>query len=301
MLKNIEIENFGSYQNFNGLAENNYFKKMNIIYGANYSGKTTLSRIFALLKNKNDPENYLNPIFRIVFENEIIDSSNYKENSKDLLVFNKDFINENLSFLVFNSHEIGSIKSFDAVIVGQDQILIDNKINELLFSIVILDKTKQGVNVVIDEINRYKIKIERERSGLIRVKENSLTEKARELELSGLNTARTYRRPNLINDIDRILLENPQLIRKLTEGEIIKKINDMKVSQKPEINIQNKVIEIESSINQHIEHCDKKLKEANEKKILLKKLMSFLKNGLFRVITYIKNIIKKLVSFVVES
>ena len=86
MLKNIEIENFGSYQNFNGLAENNYFKKMNIIYGANYSGKTTLSRIFALLKNKNDPENYLNPIFRIVFENEIIDSSNYKENSKDLLV-----------------------------------------------------------------------------------------------------------------------------------------------------------------------------------------------------------------------
>lgn len=224
MLKNIEIENFGSYQNFNGLAENNYFKKMNIIYGANYSGKTTLSRIFALLKNKNDPENYLNPIFRIVFENEIIDSSNYKENSKDLLVFNKDFINENLSFLVFNSHEIGSIKSFDAVIVGQDQILIDNKINELLFSIVILDKTKQGVNVVIDEINRYKIKIERERSGLIRVKENSLTEKARELELSGLNTARTYRRPNLINDIDRILLENPQLIRKLTEGEIIKKL-----------------------------------------------------------------------------
>lgn len=29
MLKNIEIENFGSYQNFNGLAEKNYFKKMN--------------------------------------------------------------------------------------------------------------------------------------------------------------------------------------------------------------------------------------------------------------------------------
>lgn len=267
MLKNMEIENFGSYQNFKGLAEKNYFKKMNIIYGANYSGKTTLSRIFALLKNKNDPENYLNPIFRALFENETIDSSNYKENSKDLLVFNKDFINENLSFLVFNNHETGSIKSFDAVIVGQDQIFIDNKINELNFSIEVLSKTEHGINVAIDQINSDKIKIEREKSGLIKVKENSLTEKARELEASGLNTARTYRRPNLVNDIDRILVENPQLIRKLTENEILKKINDMKVSQKPEINIQNKVVEIKNSISQHIEHCDIKLKEVVEKNI----------------------------------
>ncbi|MFA2900884.1 AAA family ATPase [Acinetobacter pittii] len=267
MLKNIEIENFGSYQNFNGLAEKNYFKKMNIIYGANYSGKTTLSRIFALLKNKNDPENYLNPIFKMVFENETIDSSNYKENSKNLLVFNKDFINENLSFLVFNNHEIGSIKSFDAVVVGENQILIDNKINELNFSVGILAKTEQGVNIVIDLINSEKIKIEKEKLGLIKVKENSLTEKARELEASGLNTARTYRRPNLVNDIDRILVENPQLIKKLTEDGIQKKINDMKVSKKPEINIQNKVVEIKKSINQHIEQCNIKLKEAVDKKI----------------------------------
>ena len=31
MLKNIEINNFGSYKNFTGLVEKNYFKKMNII------------------------------------------------------------------------------------------------------------------------------------------------------------------------------------------------------------------------------------------------------------------------------
>ena len=91
------------------------------------------------------------------------------------------------------------------------------------FSIEILDKTEQGVNIAIDLINSDKIKIERKKSGLIKVKENSLTEKARELEASGLNTARTYRRPNLVNDIDRILLENPQLIRTLTEDEILEK------------------------------------------------------------------------------
>lgn len=267
MLKNIEIENFGSYQNFNGLNENNYFKKMNIIYGANYSGKTTLSRIFALLKNKRDPENYSNPIFKTVFEYEIIDSNNYKENSKDLLVFNKDFIHENLSFLVFNNNEIGSIKSFDAVVVGQDQIAINTKIEELEDSKKVLIKTEQGINIILDQIKIKKDEINTEKAGLVRIKDNSLTEKARELEASGLNTARTYRRPNLVNDIDRILSENPQLIRKLTENEILKKINDMKVSQKPEINIQNKVIEIENSINQHIEHCDKKLKEVVENNI----------------------------------
>ena len=169
MLRNIEIENFGSYRNFNGLAENNHFKKMNIIYGANYSGKTTLSRIFAILKNKNDPENYSDPIFKIICENETLDCNNYKENSKEFLVFNKDFINENLSFLIFNNHENGSIKSFDAVVIGQDQIIIDGKINELLSSADILEDTTQVVNLVLDQIKKDRDRISQE---IIEVKRN---------------------------------------------------------------------------------------------------------------------------------
>lgn len=267
MLKNIEIENFGSYQNFNGLAEKNHFKKMNIIYGANYSGKTTLSRIFALLKNKNDPENYLNPIFKIVCENEVLDYSNYKGNSKDLLVFNKDFINENLSFLVFNNHNIGSIKSFDAVIVGQDQILIDNKINELNSSSEILVVTEEGIKILLDQMDSDRRLISEEKKEIIRNRDRSLTEKARELETIGLNAARTYQRPSLVSDIEKILGLNPKLVKKLTEEDIQKKINDMKVSQKPEINIKNKEVEIKESINKHIEYCGIKLKESFEKKI----------------------------------
>lgn len=265
MLKNIEIINFGSYQNFNGLAEKNYFKKMNIIYGANYSGKTTLSRIFALLKNKNDPENYLNPNFKLIFEdNEAIDFSTYKENSKELLVFNKDFINENLSFLILNNHETGSIKSFDAVIVGKEQISIDKKIHELISSNEIFDRVDKNIKSILNSIALKKLEIDSEKSILIKNKETSLTEKARQLEVSGLNTARTYRRPNLLNDIEKILSTNPQLIRKLTEEEITKKTNDMRVSQKPEINITNKENDIINSINQHILDSDIKLKEVFE-------------------------------------
>ncbi|HHP6489076.1 TPA: AAA family ATPase [Acinetobacter baumannii] len=267
MLKNIEIENFGSYQNFNGLAEKNYFKKMNIIYGANYSGKTTLSRIFALLKNKNDPENYLNPIFKTVFENEIIDSSNYKENSKEFLVFNKDFINENLSFLVFNNHETGSIKSFDAVVVGQDQILINNKINELNSSTEILEVTKEGIKIILDQIDKDKNKIHEEKIKLTTKINRSLTNKARDLEAIGLSTARTYQRPNLVSDIEKILELNQNLVKKFTEEELQKKLNDMKVSQKPEINIKNKEIEIQEAVSKHIDKCKIKLKEVVEKNI----------------------------------
>lgn len=265
MLKNIEIINFGSYRNFSGLAEKNYFKKMNIIYGANYSGKTTLSRIFALLKNKNDPENYLNPSFKLIFDNDAVDFNTYKENSKELLVFNKDFINENLSFLILNNNETGNIKSFDAVIVGQDQIIIDKKIHELFSSIEIIDRTEKNIKNILDLIASERVKINYEKSGLIRIKDNSLTEKARELEASGLNTARTYRRPNLLSDIERILSENPQLCRKLTEDEIIRKINDMRVSQKPEIDISNKENDIKSAINQHIVNSAIKLKEVFER------------------------------------
>lgn len=178
MLRNIEIINFGSYQNFNGLAEKNYFKKMNIIYGANYSGKTTLSRIFALLKNKNDPENYLNPSFKLIFDNnEAIDFSTYKDNSKELLVFNKDFINENLSFLILNNHETGSIKSFDAVIVGKEQISIDKKIHELILSIEIFDRVDKNITNILNSIALKKLEIDSEKSVLIKNKENSLTEK----------------------------------------------------------------------------------------------------------------------------
>ncbi|TMS45869.1 AAA family ATPase [Acinetobacter lwoffii] len=268
MLKNIEIKNFGSYVSFNGLEEKYCFKKMNILYGANYSGKTTLSRIVALLKNKDNPEKYFNPNFNLIFENEVININNYKDNNKELLVFNKDFISENLSFLVLNNHQSGSIKGFDAVIVGQDQIAINNKISELNTIDEMFTYVEEGVNLVLDEINKERTNLNFEKLALERDIGSKLTEKARKLEASGLkNTARTYRRPNLESDIDLILRKNPQLVRSFTDDEIVKKIKDMSVSQKPIINVINKELEIRNIIEEHIKISNKKLKEIVEKTV----------------------------------
>ncbi|MFR0679264.1 AAA family ATPase, partial [Dysgonomonas mossii] len=52
MIKKIDIQKFGLFSNYNWNSEvgsdpeKDVFKKVNIIYGRNYSGKTTLSRIF---------------------------------------------------------------------------------------------------------------------------------------------------------------------------------------------------------------------------------------------------------------
>ena len=59
MIEYIDIPNFGSFHNFvwassvrdsDGNIVN--FKKLNILYGRNYSGKTTLSRILRSMKTE---------------------------------------------------------------------------------------------------------------------------------------------------------------------------------------------------------------------------------------------------------
>ncbi|MGB0372821.1 MAG: AAA family ATPase, partial [Opitutales bacterium] len=71
MIKKIsKITNMGVFQDFdwnqtlrdrgNNVAQ---FLETNIIYGRNYSGKTTLSRVLRSLENKSLPDKYESPEF----------------------------------------------------------------------------------------------------------------------------------------------------------------------------------------------------------------------------------------------
>jgi len=94
MIKNIKINNLGVFQNFKD--EDINFKKFNLFFGWNYSGKTTLSKIFASFDNKKLPQNYSNVNFELIGEN-----GNYGVNDLNKLktkVFNQDYIDNNLSF-----------------------------------------------------------------------------------------------------------------------------------------------------------------------------------------------------------
>ena len=139
MIRKINISKFGLFSNFQwnftrlgkkGEVNNIFFEKENIIYGRNYSGKTTLSRIIRSCETKNISDKYENVVFEIELGDRTkIDQNNYKENSLKIRVFNEDFIRENLSFIIDPN---GQINSF--AILGDNTIIqpqIDVLSNEL--------------------------------------------------------------------------------------------------------------------------------------------------------------------------
>ena len=112
MIKKIHhIKNLGIFENYrwdNTLPE---FKDRNIIYGWNYSGKTTLSRLISYLdKEKPIDSDYNN----LDFDVELDDGTHITHNNRNLYsckikVFNSDFIKDNLHF-DSNEQQIAGIK-----------------------------------------------------------------------------------------------------------------------------------------------------------------------------------------------
>lgn len=103
------IKNLAVFQNFvwdnSVLNEKNKaeeFKKINIIYGRNYSGKTTLSRIVRALEKGEICKKYENPEFEVSIKNleSSININNLNSHQKTIRVFNEDFVKENLRFFV---------------------------------------------------------------------------------------------------------------------------------------------------------------------------------------------------------
>ena len=107
MFSQIDIASFGS---FNGLTwkkslrdgGNNVqdFKRLNILYGRNYSGKTTLSRIFRALETGRIPLNYVGSTFTVHGDKGDVTQAGLAGHGYDVRVYNRDFVSENLSFLV---------------------------------------------------------------------------------------------------------------------------------------------------------------------------------------------------------
>lgn len=133
MFQTIDIENFGSYKNFTWKnhvtikGSTTTFKRLNIIYGRNYSGKTTLSKIFRSLELGSLPEKYDRPDFHIKGQNISAKHNDLTSHGRDVRVYNKDFVQSNLSFL--HDYADGKIKTF--AIVGDDNNKIISEIASL--------------------------------------------------------------------------------------------------------------------------------------------------------------------------
>lgn len=99
MINKIEnLKDFGIYKNFNwnSISSIEDFKYKNIIYGWNYSGKTTFSRIFSSLRDKDIFKDFNNGDFKIITTNGNYDKTNLAQFPYKVLVFNSDYIKDNL-------------------------------------------------------------------------------------------------------------------------------------------------------------------------------------------------------------
>lgn len=102
-------------------------KKINILYGRNYSGKTTLSRILRAIEKRESPSKYVPFKFSIQNTNgESISQDDLSESNKTIRVFNKDFVKENLQFIIDDEGEINSF-----AILGRENDEIKNQIDVL--------------------------------------------------------------------------------------------------------------------------------------------------------------------------
>lgn len=138
MFSQVDIGSFGSFTDLTwkkslkdaGNTVQN-FKKLNILYGRNYSGKTTLSRIFRALETGRIPLNYVGSTFTVRGDKGDVAHTGLADHGYDVRVYNRDFVSENLSFLVNQTN--GEIKTF--AIVGEKNKEIEDAIAAIQFKL----------------------------------------------------------------------------------------------------------------------------------------------------------------------
>ena len=160
-----KLKNFGIFHDFTWKTELSDFKKYNLIYGWNRSGKTTISRVFASCEKKStyDEEKFKQypAIFdesgNLIDEGEFeinIDSTttvtnvNVATNTLPIKVFNQDFIDTNISF---DPSDLCN----PIVYVSEQDIEAKNKLKSLKDQIQPLSDRYQGLKKVRESNQKF--------------------------------------------------------------------------------------------------------------------------------------------------
>ena len=128
MFKKVsKLKKFGIFRDFSWGKDTPDFVRFNLIYGWNKSGKTTLSRAFVACEKKTIKftQYHQDGEFEIKTDGgSSINHSNCQNCTKQIRVFNKDFIEDNVSFDPANS-------SNPIVYVSEEDIESNKKLKEL--------------------------------------------------------------------------------------------------------------------------------------------------------------------------
>ncbi|MEZ9697726.1 AAA family ATPase [Vibrio sp. 10N.261.46.E12] len=134
MFKNIKfIKDFGIFKNAKTVGGES-FHQFNLIYGFNYSGKTTLSRIFRSIELGEKTEGFETGSFEINKHDGNSIKSNALQKVDNLRVFNSDYIAKNVDF---------DESSVDPVlIVGERNIDLEDELKRLREEVPVLENNK---------------------------------------------------------------------------------------------------------------------------------------------------------------
>ena len=178
IIKVNHLTNFGNYRQFQW-GNNTPFTKRNLIYGWNYSGKTTLSRLFQILENPSKLSQSQGCQFEVEVKGGTTFTQTNLTNPPRIKVFNRDFIQSNFQ----QEHKAPAV-----FIVGGKTIQLRNRISRLSEH-----QTK---------INTHKVNLENRRNLL--KKEIDLLATNDASALATLTGDKTYNRTKLFTDIEKI-------------------------------------------------------------------------------------------------
>jgi len=178
MIKRINhIKNFGVFQNYRRTGDIQDFTNLNIIYGWNYSGKTTISRIFQHFELTEKNPDYSSAEFELEDYNGTKFTHQINEiPNRTLRVFNSDFIQNNLKW------DGSSFDAIQVLLLGEDAIKAEKEIEQ-----------KKGKQIKIKSIQR---KLNEEIARIDNVILTGLTNKASEIKQT-LRLVSAYTRTHL--------------------------------------------------------------------------------------------------------
>lgn len=188
----------------NNIAE---FKKINILYGRNYSGKTTLSRILRAMETGAISDKYSFPKFQLSLDESANVTQDLLTNHGQVIrVFNEDFVKENLRFIVDDEQTINSF-----AILGEDNAKLEEEIKTLEAELG-TDEDKSGlIGKMIQAVGNFQLtkrQYETNSSSL----ENKLRDKANKagtgIKHNKIFGVVTYNSPKIKADIKTVCAES---------------------------------------------------------------------------------------------
>jgi wobble nucleotide-excising tRNase len=243
------IKNLAVFQNFDwdrcvldsvgGVVS---FTAINVLYGRNYSGKTTLSRIIRAIETGTISDKYDCPEFVVAFDDgSTITQNNLSTHSQTIRVFNEDFVRDNLRCI--NNPE-DSIVPF-SVVVGDDNNKIELTIKALELEIgskVVGKET--GLYADLKRAEQTQTSMSTEYGNALNVLDKRLSDKATD-RIIGIKYRAdkfgdiNYTKAKLENDIQTVVAATYKPIDRNRQSELEQVINEQAKATIPELKTVN--------------------------------------------------------------